>query len=186
MLRKFIIFIALFAIVPDMVFGAQTAIGDVKTYGDFISQTWAWASQVIFGISVIMIIIGGIILMFAGGEESSVNSAKSIIQGAIVSTILVISSAVLLNLLRKPTAEIEGAAELSQSSLVLFNIIMLLFGIIGGLAVIALIFSSFKLITAHGDYDQIAKGKRGIKFAILGLGIAFGAMAIQNFVISPF
>src|SRR5258706_572123 len=71
MFRAFLFFALL--LVPRMAFAVETEVGNVQTFGDLVSQIWAWGTQIIFGVSVIMIIIGGILYMAARGEEEKID-----------------------------------------------------------------------------------------------------------------
>lgn len=66
------------------------------------------------------------------------------------------------------------------------NIVSTLLFIAGLLAVIVIIYSGIKYITANGDKQKIESAKNTLIYAIAGLVIAIVAYAIVNFVISNF
>lgn len=183
--RIFFLFLA-FALLPEIAFAYTTQIGEVGSFGEFISGVWEWASQLIFGISVIVIIIGGVVLMFAGGNEGAVANARSMIFGSLVASLLVVFSAVLQKVLHKPTENIGPEAQLSDTAEVIQGTTYILLGIIGSLAVLALIYNGFRLTSSGGDAERTESAKRGLKFAIIGLLVAFSAFVILRTVLSPF
>jgi hypothetical protein len=187
MLKKISYLLAIQAFVPlQKAMAAETELGEVRDFGSYISEVWAWASQLIFGVSIVTLIIGGVVMMFAGDDEKGLTISKGIIQSAIIASLLVVFSAILMNILQNPSAELNGAAELSQTSMVIQRTISTLFALIGGIAIIALIFSGFLMVTSGGDLEKTIKAKKRSKFAIIGLVIALSAYLILNFVIAPF
>jgi len=173
------------ALLPKPALALTTEVGEVTSFGDFVSQIWSWGAQIIFSISVISMIAGGAILMFAGGDSNAASSAKSVISGSITASLLVTFSAVIQNVLQDQTAEIQSVARLSDTALVVRNVSSSLLGIVGLLGVIALVFSGFRLIFSGGDFEKIAGAKKGVKFAFAGITVAFGAFFILRLLIAP-
>lgn len=58
--------------------------------------------------------------------------------------------------------------------------------IVGILAVVMIIYSGIRYITAHGDKGQVESAKNTLIYSIVGLVIAIVAYAIVNFVIGIF
>ena len=179
-----VFFLAIFITEPAL--AAKTEIGEIRNFGEYISNFWALASQIIFAVSVVALIAGGAALMFAGANETAARGAKSIISGSIVSSLLVVFSAVLQNWLADPAAAIEGVGRASDAVLVAQKTAATLLATVGIVATLALIFAGLKLIFAAGDLEKIRSAKRQLKFAILGIAISAAAFTILRFVISPF
>lgn len=186
LIRSLVIFLLIFISISEPAFAESTEIGNVDNFGQFVSEIWAWASQIIFGVSVVTMIIGGIVLMFAGDDERNIDTAKTIIKGAIFSCILVTFSAVLLKVLHKPTNALNEPPSLSNASKAVSNVIYYLLGITGGIAIIALIVGGFRLISSGGDYEKTRNAKKSVKFAILGLIVALSSFVLLRLVIVPF
>jgi len=164
----------------------STEVGNVNNFGEFVSEVWQWGSQLIFGISVITIIIAGLVMMLAGGRESTVQKSKSMMSGAIIAALLIVFSAVIQKLLKKPTEDMGEDLHLSQTTEAVQNIVFILLGIVGGIAVLVLIFNGFQMIFSKGDVNKVEKAKRGFFYAIMGLIITFSAYIIIRYVIAPF
>lgn len=186
MFLRIILTIFFILALSDFAFAMSTEVGDVENFGEFVSEIWAWASQIIFGVSIITIIVGGIVLMLSGDDERNVNIGKTIIKSALFSSVLIAFSAVLLKVLHKPTINIDGPAKLSDASMVVSNIIYYLLGIVGGIAVIALIIGGLRLISSGGDFEKTRSAKNSVKFAVLGLIVSLTSFVVLKFVISPF
>jgi hypothetical protein len=62
-------------------------------------------------------------------------------------------------------------------------VIRILSGLIGVIAVIMVMYSGFKYITAAGDSSKAASAKSTLVYAIIGLVIAFMAQLIVKFVL---
>ena len=64
------------------------------------------------------------------------------------------------------------------------TIVNLLLFLVGLIAVIALIISGVRFVSANGDPQQVSKAKNSIIYAVIGIVVAFMAFAIVNFVAS--
>jgi type IV secretion system pilin len=62
-------------------------------------------------------------------------------------------------------------------------IMQLVFGIIGGVAVIVIIVAAMSMISAQGDPQKVAQARQTVIFAAVGLAIAISAETIVYFVI---
>ncbi|MCA9338863.1 hypothetical protein KC939_00785 [Candidatus Saccharibacteria bacterium] len=63
------------------------------------------------------------------------------------------------------------------------NIINTLLFLVGVIAVIVIIISGIRFVTANGNSDQIASARNGIIYSVVGLAVALMAYAIVYFVI---
>ena len=80
-----------------------------------------------------------------------------------------------------------GNAGLSQSKNLkgtIARIINIALGFLGIIAVIFILVGGFKMMTAAGNEDQTADGKKAITNGVIGLVIIFAAWGIASFVIS--
>jgi hypothetical protein len=76
-----------------------------------------------------------------------------------------------------------GLSKISASSTQLQQILQIVFGIIGGLAVLIILFGAFKFITSSGNPENIAKARETIIYAVVGLVVAALAEVIVSFVL---
>lgn len=58
------------------------------------------------------------------------------------------------------------------------NILAIVFGIVGALAVLTIVIAGFNFATAGTDADKISRSKKAIVYALAGLAIAISAEAI--------
>lgn len=78
----------------------------------------------------------------------------------------------------------QGICSLAEITQVAVNIIILILGISGTVALLMFIYGGWNWVFAQGRSDYIQTGKDTMKHAIIGLAIIFGAYAIINFVIA--
>lgn len=63
------------------------------------------------------------------------------------------------------------------------TILQIVFGIMGGIALIIFMLAGLKYITSQGDASAVAKAKNTILYAIIGLAVAAFAFTIVTFVV---
>ena len=161
----------------------ETEVGSVADFGEFLSKVWSWAAEVIFGVAVLAIVIGGIVMMTGGGGEEKTTLGKTTIKGGVGSILIVLFSAVFQKFLAKPTADISGK-NLSETSVVIVNTINLFLGIVGALAAAGIVFAGFQHLTSAGDEEKIEKAKKNLKMSLFGAGIALTAFSLLKFLSS--
>jgi len=74
--------------------------------------------------------------------------------------------------------------QITSTSGVLTNVLNLVFGIIGGLALITVTYGGLKYVLSRGEPAQTAKAKDTIMYALIGLAVSILAGVITNFVIN--
>ncbi len=67
---------------------------------------------------------------------------------------------------------------------VISNIVRIILGTLGILAVLIILYAGFVWMTASGDSDKVEKAKKILVSAVIGLVIIFSAFAIASFIIS--
>ena len=78
----------------------------------------------------------------------------------------------------------QGICSLSQIIQLAVNLIILILGISGSIALVMFVYGGFNWVFAQGRSEYIQTGKDTMKHAIIGLAIIFGAYAIINFLIA--
>lgn len=78
----------------------------------------------------------------------------------------------------------QGICSLSQVAQLAMNIIILILGISGSVALLMFVYGGFNWVFAQGRPEYIQTGKDTMKHAIIGLAIIFGAYSIINFLIA--
>lgn len=159
---------------------------NIDNFSDFVTVFWGYASHIIFTLSILTIITGGVVYVASEGAEEKLNIAKDIIKGAVISIILVIISGSAIDmLLEKPAAGIDPN-EYRDSFKVLNNTSSMLIGLAGGFTVVMLMLNAFKYITAAGDEERIMHARKGMTYSIVGLVVCVSAFVIVKNVISIF
>lgn len=82
--------------------------------------------------------------------------------------------------------EIDKSNPVGSISIVILNIIAIAIRLGGYVAVGFIIWGGIKYITAAGDSSKIASAKKTITNALIGLLIAFSAVAIVTFIVDGF
>ena len=67
-----------------------------------------------------------------------------------------------------------------------WRILQVVFGILGGIAVIMIIIGGFRYVISQGDSGSVTSAKNTILYAVIGLVIASFATAIVSFIASYF
>jgi len=62
-------------------------------------------------------------------------------------------------------------------------LLQLVFGVLGGLALLFVVYGGFKFVASEGEPEKIAKARQTILYAIIGLLIAISAEVIVEFTI---
>lgn len=62
-------------------------------------------------------------------------------------------------------------------------ILNLVFSIIGAVALLVITIAGFRYVVSHGDPNLIAQSKNAIIYALVGLAVSIGGLAIVNFVV---
>lgn len=78
----------------------------------------------------------------------------------------------------------QGICSLSEVLQVIVNVIILILGISGTVALLMFIYGGWNWVFAQGREGHIQTGKDTMKHAMIGLAIIFGAYALINFVIA--
>lgn len=74
-----------------------------------------------------------------------------------------------------------GLPTVQASSANLQSALQIAFGVIGGIAVIMIMYGGLKFILAQGDPQSTVQARKTIVFSVVGLGIAISAEAIVSF-----
>lgn len=77
-----------------------------------------------------------------------------------------------------------GLPQVNATSSSLHTIIQVIIGIAGGIAVVMIVLGGMQFITAQGDPSGVAKARKTLVFALVGLIITILAEAIITFVVS--
>ncbi len=159
----------------------STELGEVNTFGEFVSLIWAFGSRVIIGMAVFFIILGAIYYIASGGSEEKITEGKQMIFGSVGAIFIVLLSGVLIRLLHQPSSGTTGS--LSDIPAVISNASNILVGLIGGFSFLMLAYAGILYLTGRGQKDRLTKAHRAFAYAIYGLIIGLLAFALANLLI---
>ncbi len=77
----------------------------------------------------------------------------------------------------------NGPKALNTDSGELRNILMIFFSVLGAISLFVLIFAGIRFSTSRGNPDAVAKLRQTVIYAAIGLGVAFSAGTLVQFVI---
>lgn len=63
------------------------------------------------------------------------------------------------------------------------NVLQIVFGVMGAIALIVLLLASLKYVISRGDPNEVAKAKNAILYAVIGLVVVASAFTIVSFVV---
>jgi hypothetical protein len=149
---------------------------------------------IIITIAIIFIIIGAILYMTSAGDETRMKTAKGAITAAMIGLAIGIAApsflkeiGIILNwdcaLITDPEAKaacdsVANNPKVLSAAQIALNTLNFLLSIVGVLALIMLVVGGIMYLTAAGSEDQIDKGKKIVKYSIIGIVIALAAMVI--------
>ncbi len=136
-------------------------------------------------LAVLFIIIGGIMYTVSAGDEAMIRRAKATFLGAVIGLAIILAAPAFL----KEISDIFALKTAYQSGLIknaptlrqiAGNILKFLLSVVGIIALIGLVVGGMMYMSAYGDEDRVARGKKILLYSIIGTIIAFGAMIMVN------
>lgn len=134
---------------------------------------------IIVVLALIFLIIGALLYITSSGDEGRIKLAKGALFAALIGLAIGIAAPAFLGELgtvlgwKETSPAISGALTLSQ---ILMNTLNFLLSIIGILAIIMLIIGSLSYLSSAGDDKRIDTAKNIIRFALIGIVVAFGSL----------
>jgi hypothetical protein len=87
------------SLTPGLIYAqrtAQTELGTVSNFGDFLKLVFDWAIPITGSIAVIMFVYAGYLYMTSQGDTGKIGEAKEIIVGVIVGVMLLFTIGILM------------------------------------------------------------------------------------------
>ncbi len=174
---------------------AQTAyvnplqFGDTGDLGQVLGSVLSAMQGIIVVLGIIFIIIGALIYITSGGNESRMTLGKTAITAALIGLALGIAAPSFLKEIAGVLgwgaidAAIVAAPTLSSLALKVLNFLL---SIIGVLAIIMLVIGGLIYLTAAGDENKAETGKKIVTYAVVGVSVALAALVITTQVASLF
>ena len=163
----------------------ETDIGTFRTWTEYVSGIWRWGAQIIFGIAIIAIVVGGLLLVGSGGNEDKADIGRQTIRGGIIATIIVLFSAVFNRFIQNPVSDTEattvgGLQDSLQSAATG------LLSVVGALSALGIVYAGIKYMKANGEEEKLQSAKRAFVLSVTGLGISVSAWVISGFLFRMF
>ncbi len=135
--------------------------------------------NLIGAIAIILIIISGMRMIFAQGEESIITDQKRSITYAVVGLVAILLIERMIDILYAPSSILITSLDADVQKLStdvetafsteIYGLINFIRAIIASIAILFIIISGLKSITAAGEEEKITKQKRSVMWIIIGL-----------------
>jgi len=153
----------------------------VRSAGQLLSNTQGYLNAVAGTIAVVFIIIGAAMYMMSMGGKDTAERAKKTIMYAVGGLAIVVAAPVFWKEISNVLGgNPSGIATTSSAVRIAMNVLGLLLSIAGSLAIIGLIVGGIWMFSAAGDEGRLKSGKAAVKYSLLGIVIAVGALVIAQ------
>lgn len=144
--------------------------------------------NLIGSMAIVFIVVSGIMMIFAQGEESKITEQKRSITYAIIGLVIILLIERMISAIYGVPGE-QRALTTASAALVsaeIYGLISYIKAILGSVAVFMIVLNGFRTVTAQGD-EEIMKTQRGaILWTIVGLAlIVINKVVVENFFIGP-
>lgn len=173
----------LFTIIPGMGFSttanAQNITNPISanSFSQLFQQVMNYFKTIAGTVAVIFIIVGGVMYMLSAGSKDMMERAKKTLVYALAGLAIVTAAPLFLSDIQ---LVLKGGGGSGSSSLmaVALNVLRLLLSIVGILGIIGLMIGAVWMFTSAGDEDRLTMGKNAVKYSIIGIILAAGALVI--------
>lgn len=150
---------------------------------DLVTSLLSFLQGFIVVIALIFIIVGAFLYITSAGNDGRMETGKKAILAAIIGLALGIAAPAFLreigSILGWTTPNVPSGVGTSLSLLeIMTNVLSFLLTIIGIIAIIMLVLGGFLYLTAAGNEDQIDRGKKIVKYSVMGILIALAALVL--------
>jgi hypothetical protein len=153
-----------------------------NTVDEILTSLLGFLQAIIVILSLIMIVIGSIVYMTAGGNDSKLSTGKLIITAALIGLALALAAPSFLKEIGAILGwgAVDGSPADSAKSIteILTGILNFLLSVIGIIGIIMMVVGGLMYLTAAGDEDRINTGKSIVKYSLIGITVALAALVI--------
>ncbi len=153
-----------------------------NTVDELLTSLWGFLQAIIVILSLIMIVIGSIVYMTAGGNDSKLSTGKLIITASLIGLALALAAPSFLKEIGAILGwgAVDGSPADSAKSIteILTGILNFLLSVIGIIGIIMVVIGGLMYLTAAGDEDRIKTGKSIVKYSLIGIIVALAALVI--------
>lgn len=143
--------------------------------------------NIIFGLAIIWLVIAGIRMIFAQGDETIIKEQKKAIIYVMLGLVVILLVGRMIDFLYGPAGVTRMALTPDQGfNTEVYGIINFIKALIGMVAIVFIVMSGVKMLFAVGEEAEIKKEKTAILWVGVGLVlIAVNEVIIRNFFIIP-
>jgi hypothetical protein len=189
-MKKFIKIFVLFVLLATVLFGVKVLADTITIENPLSSQDITalvdkianFLIEVVLPIAILMILYAAFVFITAGGDETKAKKAKQVLTWAIVgiAVLLVSKSAVII-----VKDFIPGAPQSTADIVKIFcDFSWWFLELVFAVAVLAILWSAFRYITASGEGKNITAAKQTLIYAVVGIAIALIAFSVIDIVYS--
>lgn len=137
--------------------------------------------------AALWIVISGIQMVLASGDESKISEQKKSITYAIVGLVAILLLERMVDIIYgMPGTERGLAAGGREFSQEILGIVSFMKAIIGGIAMLMIVISGIKIIGAQGEEDKITSQHKAIMWIVVGVVVILvNQIIVENIFISP-
>jgi len=155
----------------------------------FLEAVMVHLQGIIAFLAVMFIVIGGILYMTAGGNQTMITTAKVCVTSSIIGLALAAAGPSFLRQIQFSVYGAVGGPIPININLaptvgdIVERVLTFLLSIAGILGIIGLTISGLLYIFATGDSSQATKAKEAMKYSVIGIAIAGAALIIVKQVV---
>lgn len=153
-----------------------------NTVEEVLTKLLTTLQAIIVTLALVFLVIGAILYIISAGNEQRMETGKKAILAAMIGLAIGLAAPSFLKEIGQVlgwgpvnNAAVAGAQTLTQIAL---NVLHFLLSIVGILAIIMLVIGGLAYLTAAGNEERVENGKKIVKYSIIGIIIAFGALVI--------
>jgi hypothetical protein len=156
----------------------------VNSFSEWFRNLLLNIQNVVGWLAVIMIVIGGVIYITAGGSVRQVTLAKSIIIFALVGFAIAVAAPSLLREIGDiattgaPVGDLIATA--TPVPVIIGRVMDFLLTLIGMLALLGFVWGGIMFLTAGGDANRAQVAKRAVFYSLIAISISGAALIILN------
>ena len=165
---------------------------DFNTVEGLLDKILSYLQGIIVILSLIMIVIGSIVYMTAGGNDSKLSTGKLIITASLIGLALALAAPSFLkqigDILGWSNDQVNQTSVQSSKTLleILETALNFLLSIVGLIAIIMLVVGGMMYMLAAGDEKRMETGKTIVTYSLIGIAVSLAALVIVGQVVGFF
>jgi hypothetical protein len=143
--------------------------------------------NLIGGIAILWIVVSGIQMIFAQGDETKLTEQKNSITYALIGLVIILLIERGITLLYGVPGVVRGLSTTNEGlNTEILGLVSFIKAIIGVAAMLMIIISGYQIISAEGEEEKITTQKKGILWVVIGIAvILINKFIVQNLYIDP-